>query len=330
MKPAGAPGPPSACRTLVPSLTEHGHAAQCRGRAAAPTCTRGRRGVHSLPRPPRPPAPAAVLPLASGGAGGRMARRPSRPGDGRPRRVLGQGPRHGEARAARRGGAATLTGGRRVVVGLTDRSASLAPVSFRQLGARSRLRAARYSDRTRTSPCHHTAGTAAVIRSRWCLAPLLSATAGAPIFRSEHEPHDRTCMPRAKTPAIRKPSPYERAGSAQLNAMVERVAPAILGLLAAGGPRPKPAIVAALTGRHERQDVVHALIRLAGTGRGGEAGGRNARGAGEEGRAGEERGGLTRGQANHRQARPAVAISQAATTSPQPRTSARSTSSMPP
>src|SRR3954447_12573627 len=128
MKPAGAPGPPSACRTLVPSLTEHGHAAQCRGRAVAPTCTRGRRGVHSLPRPPRPPAPAAVLPFASGGAGGRMARRPSRPGDGRPRRALGQGPRHGEARAARRGGAATLTGGRRVVLGLTDRSASLAPV----------------------------------------------------------------------------------------------------------------------------------------------------------------------------------------------------------
>src|SRR3954447_18615125 len=143
MKPAGAPGPPSACQTLVPSLTEHGHAAQCRGRAAAPACTRGRRGVHSLPRPPRPPAPAAVLPLASGGAGGRGGPRPSRPGgapsrpgDDRPRRVLGQGPRHGEARAARRGGAATLTGDRRVVVGLTDRSASLAPVSFRQLGAR--------------------------------------------------------------------------------------------------------------------------------------------------------------------------------------------------
>src|SRR3954454_17619768 len=255
--------PPSACRTLVPSLTEHGHAAQCRGRACAPTCTRGRRGVRSLPRPPRPPAPAAVLPLASGGAGGRMARRPSRPGDGRPRRALGQGPRHGEARAARRGGAGTLTGGRRVVLGLTDRSASLAPVSFRRLGARSRPRAARYSDRTRTSPCHPTAGTAAVIRSRWCLAPLLSATAGAPIFRSEHEPHDRTCMPRAQTPAIRKPSPSERAGSAELNAMVERVALAILELLADGVPRTKPAIVAALAGRHDKQDVVHALVRLA-------------------------------------------------------------------
>ena len=73
-------------------------------------------------------------------------------------------------------------------------------------------------------------------------------------------------MPRAKTPAIRKPSPYERAGSAELNAMVERVAPAILELLADGVPRTKPAIVAALAGRHDKQDVVHALIRLSVTG----------------------------------------------------------------
>ena len=74
--------------------------------------------------------------------------------------------------------------------------------------------------------------------------------------------------------STRKPSPYERAGSAELNAMVERVAPAILELLADGVPRTKPAIVAALAGRHEKQDVVHALIRLAVTGRVGEAGGK--------------------------------------------------------
>jgi hypothetical protein len=48
--------------------------------------------------------------------------------------------------------------------------------------------------------------------------------------------------------------------------MVARVAPAILELLADGTPRTKPAIVAALAGRHDRQDVVHALIRLAVTG----------------------------------------------------------------
>jgi hypothetical protein len=46
----------------------------------------------------------------------------------------------------------------------------------------------------------------------------------------------------------RKPSPYERAGSAEINATVERVA---------------PAIVAALAGRYDKQDVVHALVRLA-------------------------------------------------------------------
>jgi hypothetical protein len=39
-------------------------------------------------------------------------------------------------------------------------------------------------------------------------------------------------------------------GSAELNAMVARVAPAILGLLADGVPRPEAAIVAALAGRH--------------------------------------------------------------------------------
>jgi hypothetical protein len=64
----------------------------------------------------------------------------------------------------------------------------------------------------------------------------------------------------------RKPSPYERAGSASVNAMVERVAPSILALLADGVPRSKPAIVAALAGRHDKQDVVNALIRLAVTG----------------------------------------------------------------
>jgi hypothetical protein len=74
----------------------------------------------------------------------------------------------------------------------------------------------------------------------------------------------------------REPSPYERAGSAAVNAMVERVAPSILELLGDGVPRRKPAIVAALAGRHDKQDVVHALIRLAVTGQVGETGGRYA------------------------------------------------------
>jgi hypothetical protein len=74
--------------------------------------------------------------------------------------------------------------------------------------------------------------------------------------------------------STRKPSPHERTGSAEINATVERVAPAILELLADGVPRTKAAVVEALAGRHDRQDVVHALIRLAVTGRVGEAGGK--------------------------------------------------------
>jgi len=74
-------------------------------------------------------------------------------------------------------------------------------------------------------------------------------------------------MPREKRdPAARKPSPYERAGSEGINATVARVAPAILGLLADGVPRSRPAIVEALAGRHDKQDIAHTLIRLAVTG----------------------------------------------------------------
>jgi len=70
-------------------------------------------------------------------------------------------------------------------------------------------------------------------------------------------------MPREKRdPAARKPSLYEGAGSAAINAMVARVAPAVLELLADGVPRRKAAIVEALAGRHDTDDVVLALIRL--------------------------------------------------------------------
>ena len=77
---------------------------------------------------------------------------------------------------------------------------------------------------------------------------------------------DQTLVPR------RKPSAF--TGTAELNATIGRVAPDILRLLADGVPHTKPAIVEALAGRHDRQDVVHALIRLAVTGRVGEAGGK--------------------------------------------------------
>jgi hypothetical protein len=70
------------------------------------------------------------------------------------------------------------------------------------------------------------------------------------------------------------PSSYERAGSEAINAMVARVAPAVLELLGDGVPRSKPAIVEAFAGRHGRDDVLHTLIRLAVTGQVVETGGK--------------------------------------------------------
>src|SRR3954452_12965450 len=57
---------------------------------------------------------------------------------------------------------------------------------------------------------------------------------------------DQTRMPRTKAFAA-------NAGSAELNAMIECVAPDVLELLADGVSRTKAAIVEALAGRHERQ-----------------------------------------------------------------------------
>src|SRR4051794_35201868 len=85
---------------------------------------------------------------------------------------------------------------------------------------------------------------------------------GVPMSGPGSHPRHRTRMPTS----TRKPSPHEFTGSAELNATVERVAPSILELLADGVPRTKAAIVEALSGRHDKQDVVHALIRLAVTG----------------------------------------------------------------
>ena len=73
-------------------------------------------------------------------------------------------------------------------------------------------------------------------------------------------------MPRTKAFAV--------TGTAELNATIEHVAPDVLELLADGVPRSKPAIAEALAGRHSKQDVVHALIRLAVTGRVEDTGGR--------------------------------------------------------
>jgi hypothetical protein len=81
-------------------------------------------------------------------------------------------------------------------------------------------------------------------------------------------------MPRTKAFAL--------TGTAELNAMIERVAPDILALLADGLPRKKAAIMEALAGRHAEDDLALALIRLAVTGRVEETGGKYALGAAGE------------------------------------------------
>src|SRR3954451_10015885 len=91
-------------------------------------------------------------------------------------------------------------------------------------------------------------------------------------------PHRRSRIPHT----ARQPSSHAFTRSAELNAMIERVAPDILALLADGIPRTKPAIVEALAGRHDKQDVVHALIRLAVTGQVEDTGGKYTLGAAGE------------------------------------------------
>src|SRR3954453_16959335 len=77
--------------------------------------------------------------------------------------------------------------------------------------------------------------------------------------RRRRDRPSRTRMPTSP----RKPSPYERVGSAEINAMVERVAPSILELLGDGVPRPKAARVKALAGRRDKQDGLQARCPLA-------------------------------------------------------------------
>src|SRR4051794_14938490 len=90
--------------------------------------------------------------------------------------------------------------------------------------------------------------------------------AGEVRVRGRHPPRHRKPMPR------RKPSAF--TGSADVDAMIDQVAPAVLELLGDGVPRSKAAIVEALAGRHAKDDVVHTLIRLAVTGQVEEAGGK--------------------------------------------------------
>ena len=68
------------------------------------------------------------------------------------------------------------------------------------------------------------------------------------------------------------PRPYP--SSADMDAMVARVAPAVLALLGDGVLRSRRAIVAALADRHPRDEVARTLMRLAVTGRLAETGGK--------------------------------------------------------
>jgi hypothetical protein len=63
-------------------------------------------------------------------------------------------------------------------------------------------------------------------------------------------------------------------GTAEQNAMIDRITPAILDLLADGLPRTKGALAEALAGRHAEADVALALVRLAVTGQVIETGGK--------------------------------------------------------
>jgi hypothetical protein len=72
--------------------------------------------------------------------------------------------------------------------------------------------------------------------------------------------------------------------SADLDAAIARITPDVLALLGDGVPRSAAAIVAALAGRHPKDDVRRTVMRLAVTGRLVETGGRYALPADEAGK----------------------------------------------
>jgi hypothetical protein len=72
-------------------------------------------------------------------------------------------------------------------------------------------------------------------------------------------------MPKSTATPARNGRP-PLSGSAEIEAMVARTAPAVLELLKDGTPRPKSAIITALADRHPKEDVVRTLMRLAVTG----------------------------------------------------------------
>ena len=84
-------------------------------------------------------------------------------------------------------------------------------------------------------------------------------------------------------PTASRAKPATFTGSASINALIDQVAPAILELLADGVPRTKAAVVAALAGRHDKRDVMSALVRLSVTGEVVEAGSKYTLATGDAG-----------------------------------------------
>ena len=73
-------------------------------------------------------------------------------------------------------------------------------------------------------------------------------------------------MPHPRQAQAKSSRTSSLSGSAEIDAMVARTAPAVLELLGDGISRPRSAIITALADRHPKEDVVRTLMRLAVTG----------------------------------------------------------------
>jgi hypothetical protein len=79
-------------------------------------------------------------------------------------------------------------------------------------------------------------------------------------------------MPHSRQAHAKSNRTSSLSGSAEIEAMVARTAPAILELLGDSTPRPRNAIITALADRHPREDVIRTLMRMTVTGQLNESG----------------------------------------------------------
>ena len=73
-------------------------------------------------------------------------------------------------------------------------------------------------------------------------------------------------MPHSKEAPARSSRTPSLSGSAAIEAMVARTAPAVIELLGDGTTRSKNVIITALADRHPKEDVTRTLMQLAVTG----------------------------------------------------------------